>query len=308
VTSELAKQSGQLESPPIAMGGLRVPLIVRDHRRTFEDNLYVYAVVSRRSKGVSIGLNLNADKLCNFDCIYCQVDRKTPPVTRDLDCDRLMLELEEMLDLVQSGQLFEMERFRNTPCELRKLNDIAFSGDGEPTTPREFPELVHRVAELKRRRGLQGVKLVLITNATMFHRTAVASALRVLDANDGEIWAKLDAGTDAYYHLVDRTTIPFRQVLDNIRAAARERPIVIQSLFMRVHDVPPTTAELDAYVERLREIVAGGGSIKLVQVYTVARIPTESYVTPLADQEVDAVVRRVQQSAGLPAEAFYGPA
>ena len=308
MTSELAKESGQFQGAPLATVGPRVPLIVRDHRRTFEDNLYVYAVVSRRSKGVSIGLNLNADKLCNFDCIYCQVDRRTPPVTRDLDCDRLMLELDEMLDLIQSGQLFKMERFRDTPLELRSLSDIAFSGDGEPTTPREFPALVNRVAELKHRRGLLGAKLVLITNATMFHRPAVAAALRVLDANDGEIWAKLDAGTEAYYHLVDRTPIPFRQVLDNIRSAARERPIVIQSLFMRVHEVPPSAEELDAYVERLREIVAAGGSIKLVQVYTVARVPAERYVTPLADHEVDAIVRRVREGAGLQAEAFYGPA
>ncbi len=59
----------------------RIPLVQRDHRRTFRENLYVYAVVSRRSKGISIGINLNPDKICNFDCIYCQVDRKTPWTT-----------------------------------------------------------------------------------------------------------------------------------------------------------------------------------------------------------------------------------
>src|SRR5262245_18667956 len=95
----------------------RKPLLIhRDHRRTFEENLYVYAVVSRRSKGVSIGLNLNPDKVCNFDCIYCQVDRTTPPVTRELNVDRLLAELADMIDLVQSGELFEMERFRETPA------------------------------------------------------------------------------------------------------------------------------------------------------------------------------------------------
>src|SRR3712207_5892248 len=99
-------------------------LVVRDHRRTFADNLYVYAVVSRRSKGVSIGLNLNPDKVCNFDCVYCQVDRKTPPVVRDVDVPRLLEELEDMLDEVQTGRLFERERFRATPPALRRLNDI----------------------------------------------------------------------------------------------------------------------------------------------------------------------------------------
>src|ERR1700737_2989352 len=108
---------------------MTIPLPVhRDHRRPFVDNLYVYAVVSRRSKGVSIGLNLNPDKICNFDCVYCQVDRKTPGLAADVDVPRLLAELENMLDLVQSGELFEMDRFRATPPALRRLNDIAFSG------------------------------------------------------------------------------------------------------------------------------------------------------------------------------------
>src|SRR5436309_9886382 len=100
--------------PPATDQGPRtMPLLVhRDHRRTFENNVYVYAVVSRRSKGVSIGLNLNPDKVCNFDCVYCQVDRTTAPVVRTVDVPRLLEELEGMLDLVASGELFEIERFR----------------------------------------------------------------------------------------------------------------------------------------------------------------------------------------------------
>ena len=167
--------------------GRRPLLVHRDHRRTFAENLYVYAVVSRRSKGVSIGLNLNPDKVCNFDCVYCQVDRKTPPVVRDVDVPRLLAELEDMIDLVESGGLFETERYRGTPPGMRRLNDIAFSGDGEPTTCPEFPEIVRGVAEVKRRRGLDDAKLVLITNATMFDRPRVREALAVLDANNGEL-------------------------------------------------------------------------------------------------------------------------
>src|SRR5438105_9812560 len=105
----------------------RQPLLVhRDHRRDFENNLYVYAVVSRRSKGVSVGVNLNPDKVCNFDCVYCQVDRTTPPAVGSVDVPRLLDELEATLDLVVSGGLFESDRFRGTPPGLRRLSDIAF--------------------------------------------------------------------------------------------------------------------------------------------------------------------------------------
>jgi wyosine [tRNA(Phe)-imidazoG37] synthetase (radical SAM superfamily) len=289
------------------IAGRQTLFVHRDHRRNFSENLYVYAVVSRRSKGVSIGVNLNPDKVCNFDCVYCQVDRKTPPIVRDVDEARLLEELDTMLDLVTSGRLFDHERFRQTPPALRRLNDIAFSGDGEPTTYLRFREIVSAVAELKRRRGLDEVRLVLITNATMFHRPAVREALAVLDANNGEIWAKLEAGTEAYYRQIDRTTIPFERILDNIAEAARVRPIVIQALFLRLNGEPPPAPELEAFCDRLNDILAAGGRIKLVQVYTVAREPAESYVDALSPVEIDAIVQLVERRTGLPGEPFYGP-
>jgi wyosine [tRNA(Phe)-imidazoG37] synthetase (radical SAM superfamily) len=148
--------------------------------------------------------------------------------------------------------------------------------------------------------------MVLITNASMFHRPAVRRGLEILDANQGEIWAKLEAGTEPYFKLVERTTIPFRQVLDNITEAARVRPLVIQSLFMRVAGEPPSPAELEAFCDRLNEITAAGGQLKLVQIYTVARPPAESFVAPLTNAEVDAVVDLVRTRTHLEAAAFYG--
>ncbi len=276
------------------------------HERSFHTNRFVYPVLSRRSGGISVGVNLNPDKVCNFDCIYCQVDRTRQSETRFVALDQLLAELEAMLRLVSSGKLFESPEFAGTPPALRRLNDIAFSGDGEPTTYKNFDEIIARCAEIKARLGLDAVKMVLITNASMFHREHVARGLAILDAHNGEIWAKLEAGTEAYFKLVDRTPIPFRQILDNIAAAARVRPLVIQSLFMRVNGAPPPTAELEAYCERLNEILAASGRIKLVQIYTVARRPAESYVQPLLDNEVDAIVRLVTARTGLAAAPFYG--
>ncbi len=276
------------------------------HERSFEHNRFVYPVVSRRSRGVSIGINLNPDKVCNFDCIYCQVDRVQAAETRFVELDAVLAELDEMLRLVTTGELFRTEKFADTPVALRRLNDIAFSGDGEPTTYRNFDEIVARVAEVKNQHALHDVKLVLITNASMFHRPQVERGLATLDANQGEIWAKLETGTDEYYQLVERTSVPFRRVLANIAAAARVRPIVIQSLFMRIAGQPPSAPELAAFCDRLNEIVAAGGQIRLVQVYTVARRPAVATVAPLSNAEVDAIVELVRGTTNLPAEPFYG--
>ncbi len=278
----------------------------RDHRRDFAANDYVYAVVSRRSKGVSIGVNLNPDKICNFDCVYCQVDRTTPGGANDVDLPRLRAELRSMLDSVVSGDLFQHERFRQTPPHLRRLNDIAFSGDGEPTTCPSFLEAVEFAAVERTRRGLNAVKLVLITNATQLHKPQVKQALALIAANNGEVWAKLDAGTDEYYHRIERTTIPFDRVLTNIRDTARMYPVVIQSMFLRLNGELPTIAEQEAFCDRLNEIAQSGGRITRVQVYTVARKPAEPTVTALLDAEVDGIVEFVRRRTGLAAEAYYG--
>ena len=216
------------------------PLHVQ-HERRFEGNRFVYPVISRRSRGLSIGVNLNPDKICNFDCIYCQVDRTVAGDTRFVELDQLLTELDALLAIAASGQLYETEKFRSVPPELRRLNDIAFSGDGEPTTHQNFPEIIAACAEVKRRHGLDDVKMVLITNASRFHRPHVQRGLEILDRNQGEIWAKLDAGTEAYFQLVDRSPIPLSRVLDNITQAARVRPLVIQSLWMQIGGEPPPT-------------------------------------------------------------------
>lgn len=278
----------------------------RSHPRDWRQNLYVYPVISRRSGGLSIGINLNPDTACNFDCVYCQVDRSGSPRVRDVDPARVGEELAQMIADAQSGALFEDPAFRGVPHSMRGIQDFAFSGDGEPTTCKHFPACVETAAALRGAAGLKDAKIVLITDACYLTRPAVESALRVMDEHNGEIWAKLDAGTEDYYRKVNRPNFPLAHVMENIIEAARVRPVVIQSMFMRLHDEPPSQEELQAFIERLCEIREAGGRIRYVQVYTVARNPAEEYVTPLTNDEVDAIVELVRRRADLEAEAFYG--
>lgn len=274
------------------------------HERLFQGNRFVYPVLSRRAGGLSVGVNLNPDKVCNFGCVYCQVDREVQGATRFVETDRLLEELEQTLRLVGSGRIYETEKFCDVPEHLRRLNDIAFSGDGEPTIHKNFDDVIAACAEVKRRLALADVKMVLITNASMFHRPHVERGLEILDNNNGEIWAKLEAGTEAYFKLVNRTPISLDRILDNITQTACVRPLVIQSLFMRIHNEPPPTDELEAYCTRLNDITAAGGALKRVQVYTVARAPTEGFVTPLSDDEVGAIAELVTCKTGLSAISY----
>ena len=284
----------------------------RSHPRTFESFRYVYPVVSRRSHGISIGLNTNPNKACNFDCIYCQVDRSAAPAVRCFDLAGAAAELRELVEIVQSGRVAQYPPFDTVPARLRRLNDIALSGDGEPTTVRNFSGVIEMVAGVKPR----GVKLVLITNAAGLDRVDVQRGLAVMDAHEGEIWAKLDAGTRDYFQLINRTGISFQRILRNITATAIQRPVVIQSLFLKINGHGPSVGEVAAYCDRLGAIVAAGGKIKLVQVGTLARraltvvdgVPAWQFVTALTVAEVDALADCVRQRTGLKAECFYGTA
>lgn len=277
------------------------------HPRDWRQNLYVYPVISRRSTGLSIGVNLNPDTACNFDCIYCQVDRTAPPHVREVDPVRFRRELAQMIELAAGGALFEDPAFVGVPQPLRAIKDIAFSGDGEPTTSKWLRECIEVTAAVRSEAGLDDAKLVLITDACYLTRPEVEAGLAILDENNGQIWVKLDAGTEAYFQKVNRPNYPITHVVENIISASRVRPVVIQSLFMRIDGEPPDDAELAAYVDRFKEITDAGGQIDYVQVYTVARRPAEDWVTALTKQEVDRIVDRVHRETGLRSQGYYGP-
>ena len=276
------------------------------HPRQYLAHDFVYPVISRRARGLSVGINLNVDKLCNYDCVYCQVERDGPVQPVSVTPDAVEAELRAVLQEVCTGALWQHPRFADVPEAWRRLHDVALSGDGEPTTYLHFAEVCARIVTVKQELELAEAKVVVITNASGLHRPDVQRGLDRLAPHGLEIWAKLEAGTEAYYHRVERTKVPFARTLQNIADAAGRWPVVIQSLFMRLEGAGPEAAEVAAYVDRLREIREQGGTIARVQVYTVARPPAEAYVTPLSKTDIDTIAEAVGM-AGFPVEQFYAP-
>lgn len=278
---------------------------VRDHTRVYKDFTYVYPVISRRSGGLSIGINLNPDKVCNFDCVYCEVDRKTPGKTSVVDLAQLREELTALIHFARSGGLAREPKFNElAPALTQSPRDIAFSGDGEPTMLHNFDECVRVAAEVKRAEGLDATKLVLITDAAGLDTGSVKRGLAIMDANDGEVWAKLDAGTEGYYKLVNRTTVRLDRILHNLLVTARARPIIIQSLFLRMHGLPMPPEELAEYCFRLEELVHDGAQIREVHLYTIARPTPEPFCGKLTKAELEAMAQTVREKTGLKVVTF----
>jgi wyosine [tRNA(Phe)-imidazoG37] synthetase (radical SAM superfamily) len=277
---------------------------VMDHTRHFTDFTFVYPVISRRSRGLSIGVNLNPDKVCNFDCIYCEVDRRIPGAVTGVDLRQMKDELAAMVQFARDGGLAKEPKFDEVPWLTREVKDIAFSGDGEPTMIHNFAECVEGVVEVKQTENLADTKIVLITDAAGLDKGDVKRGLEMMDANNGEIWGKLDAGSEEYFKLVNRTSIKFERILKNLLETAKARPIVIQSLFFKVHGEAMDAAELEAYCGRLRDITAGGGQIREVHLYTVARPTPEPFATKLEATELEKMAVTIREQTELAVEVF----
>jgi wyosine [tRNA(Phe)-imidazoG37] synthetase (radical SAM superfamily) len=269
--------------------------------RDFLGNRFVYAVISPRARGLSIGVNMNPDRQCNFDCPYCEVNRCAPVVDTHLDVDVMAMELHKTLALVRSGELRQMSFFSTVPSELLKLQHVSLSGDGEPTLCPNFEEAVQSVVHVRARGPF--FKLVLITNGTALDAEEVQNGLKYFTSND-EVWAKLDAGTAAYMDKINKPQVPLSKVLENILATGRKRPVIIQSLFPSINGEEPTAEEIVEYVHRLNELKQRGAQISLVQIYSATRPTPRSQCGHLPLKTLSRIAHAVRTTTGLNAEVF----
>jgi len=277
---------------------------VQDHARQFADFTFVYPVISRRSRGLSIGINLNPDKVCNFDCVYCEVDRRIPGKVSEVDLSQMRDELIAMIRFAKDGGLAKEPKFNEVPWLTRDIKDLAFSGDGEPTMIHNFAECVQIAAEVRQSEKLDKTKIVLITDAAGLDKADVKRGLEIMDANLGEVWGKLDAGTESYFQLINRTHIRFERILKNLLETARARPIVIQSLFLKWNGQLMTPPELSAYCGRLHDMLTEGARIKEVHAYTIARPTPESDATKLSEEELSGLAKVIRAETGLTVLTF----
>lgn len=275
------------------------------HPRTFDGFRHVYPVVSRRSGGLSIGVNLNLDKLCNFDCPYCQVDRRVPSARVAVESSRVEAEVREMLGRYASTHLDET--YPGIPRQARRLRDVALSGDGEPTMEPAFGEVCARLAAVQSAWTAAGgdpFQLVCITNATLLHRSEVAQGLATLCATAGEVWGKLDAGSEEWYQRVNISRVPLARIVENLRATAQAVPLRIQTLWMEHQGVRPSDEEVELWLAILADLRATV-HLRGVQVHTVARATSKSGCRPMELEWLEAVGDRVRD-LGLEAEVHGG--
>lgn len=270
----------------IQMAKPQSPLEVTDHSRASAGLRYVYPVVSRRAQGLSIGINLNTNNACNWACRYCQVPNLVRGAAPLVDIPLLKSELSGFLTEVLEGDFMQ----RRVPEDLRRLNDIAFSGNGEPTASPDFASAVECVLnEVAKRTFHSPLKLVVISNGSFVTREPIQSALKQLAAARGELWFKLDRGLMANRQHVNDVELSDHLVLERLKVVSSLIPVWLQTCLFREDGMPPLDNERQAYVDLVRQALQDGTQLQGVMLYTLARPslqPGAEHLSAMSEQEM----------------------
>ena len=243
-------------------------LNIVDHSRDNTGMTYIYPVVSRRAGGVSVGVNLNPNNACNWRCIYCQVPELRRGAAPVIDLVRLETELRTFLQEILHGRFMQTQ----VPPEARRINDIALSGNGEPTSAKEFEQVIELIGQVKRDFDLpKELKLVLITNGSLIGRHNVQAGLRRMAGLNGEVWFKLDSVTRAGRQRINNTRMSLLRMRENLRLAAFLCPTWLQTCVFQIDGIPPVEAETSAYLKFVGELLRENVPLQGVLLYGLAR-------------------------------------
>jgi wyosine [tRNA(Phe)-imidazoG37] synthetase (radical SAM superfamily) len=244
-------------------------LTTTNHSRDSAGLTYVYPVISRRSGGLSIGVNLNPNNACNWRCVYCQVPNLARGAAPDIDLDLLEEELRHLLDDALHGDFFERYQL---PEEQRTIRDIAISGNGEPTSCREFDAVVGVIGQLCAEFDLFGaIKLVLITNGSLMGKPEVQRGVAHWSELGGEVWFKVDSATEEGLRRINNVHLSPEAVRRHLELCARLCPTWVQTCLFAFDGAPPSEAEQRAYLAFLAELKARGIPVEGVLLYGLAR-------------------------------------
>lgn len=275
------------------------PLTAQDHDRDNAGMTYVYPVVSRRAGGVSVGVNLNPNNACNWACVYCQVPGLQRGTAPEIDLSRLEAELHAMLDTILHGDFMQT----HVPEGARRLNDIALSGNGEPTSARAFPEVVDLIGRTMATFDLAGkIKLVLITNGSLADRPRTQAGLKKMAALNGEVWFKFDSATAAGMRAINQTRIAPEKQFERLAGAARLCPTWLQTCVFALDGAPPPDDEQNAYLDAIVRMRRENIPLRGVLLYGLARPsmqPQAPRLSALPAEWLERYADRIR-AAGLP--------
>ena len=155
---------------------------------------YIYGPVPSWRLGSSLGIDLlsQEEKICNFDCVYCQLG----PTKRHTIERKIYVPVEKIIE--------ELESLPNAI-----LDHITFSGRGEPTLAANLGWVIKAIKLIRK------VPVAVLTNSSLMDKEEVRKELALADF----VIAKLDAYSQESLQEINNPhqDIEFANILEGIK-------------------------------------------------------------------------------------------
>lgn len=248
---------------------------------TFLFSEHVFGPIKSRRLGSSLGINLLSinQKVCNFNCIYCECGL-THRLTKE---DNIFVDKDVLLNLLEN-------KLRQCFKDNIPIDTITFAGNGEPTMHPNFLYLVKKIIAL-RNLFFPSADIAVLTNGYTIDKKRVHKALLKVD----KAIVKLDAGDDQMLNLIDRPKgrLPIHHLIENIKSF--EGQLIIQTMFLRgsVQGRPFDNSkgpELESWLEKIKILAP-----KEVMLYSLDRDTPLNTLEAISRLELDKIALRLDK-------------
>ncbi len=249
----------------------------------------IFGPVLSRRLGLSLGINLlpSHSKYCSFNCIYCECGW-TPEnmnLAPKLPSRKLV------------GQYLEY-RLKELIEEDHIPDVLTYAGNGEPTMHPDFAGIVDDTLAL-RDKYMPGVKVAILSNASMIQEPLVFNALLKLDYNI----QKLDTGFDLLFSRINNPVVPvkFNGLIQGLKKFKGK--VIIQSMFLRGtyegETIDNTTGpEVSEWLKHLAVIRPSK-----VMIYPISRATPVHNLEKIGNFELEEIAEKVRK-LGIEAKVY----
>ncbi|MFH7320060.1 radical SAM protein [Desulfurivibrio sp. D14AmB] len=230
---------------------------------------HIFGPVNSRRLGISLGIDLLPPKICNFNCIYCEVGPTTTFTnTRDEYTST-------------AGIIAEIDAYFANTEAVARLDILTITASGEPTLHSGLGAIITHL------RRISTKPVAVLTNGSLLYLPEVRRELAKADV----VVPSLDAARQESYRRINRPAAEcdLERLIGGLVDFSREFTgrCWLEILLARgINDAPDDLAALAAAVERIQP--------ERIQLNTVARPPLEAFALPLSPEELRAAAAYFQ--------------
>ena len=231
---------------------------------------HIFGPVNSRRLGRSLGIDLLPKKICNLNCIYCEVG-----ATTTLTCERGEYVATEEI-------LAEIDAYFADADRLAAIDIVTVTASGEPTLHSGFGTILAHLKETT------GKPIAVLTNGTTLMNAQVRKELALADV----VIPSLDSARIESFRKLDRpaTCLDLGEIIQGLILFSHEYQgkLWLEILLARgINDSDEDVEALQAVLGKMR--------VDRIQLNTVARPPLESFALPVSEQRLQEISALLQE-------------